>query len=113
MIDPMPYHVEVAGRIAAIYVVERLTPVAAELLLVQAHALPDRVESALVARAARRRVHRVGDASLRLPSLMCVAFLLAAQPIDAVERSHLVCPPGASSAVAQLRPPGPDRLDGQ
>jgi hypothetical protein len=44
MIDDMPYRVEVGGRIATIYVVGRLTPVAAELLLMQAAALHERVE---------------------------------------------------------------------
>jgi len=44
MLDEKPYHVEVGGRIAAIYVVQRLTPDTAERLLEQATALPDGVE---------------------------------------------------------------------
>ncbi|HMC57492.1 MAG TPA: hypothetical protein VKH19_20085 [Gemmatimonadaceae bacterium] len=44
MIDRMPYHVEVGGRIATIYVVGRLNLAAAELLLQQASDLPAHVE---------------------------------------------------------------------
>ena len=44
MIDPMPYHVEVGGRIATIYVLGSLGTRAREMLVAQCEALPARVE---------------------------------------------------------------------